>query len=267
MRSVRQLRAALRERSLVSAEERFLEVRLSDLRVANCDPPPVEGVLDLVTIAHNSSWAIEEQVKRLRANLHDPYRYSVLDNSSNPDERRAIEVLCAREGITYISLPPNPCRDPSASHGLALTWAWRSFLAPRNAQYAGFLDHDVFPMRSTHVISKLSPAGVYGYQQEHDGAWYLWPGFCFFESRTLQGISVDFRPAPGLDTGGALWSDLYSNLERSSVLEPVHRYETLDEPTDLKVEYFDEWVHTINASNWVPAASRTAFIRKWLASL
>jgi hypothetical protein len=267
MRSVRQLGVAVRGRSRTLDETRFLQVPLSDVRVAHAETPPEAGVLDLVTVAYNSRWAIEEQIRRLRANLRDPFRYTVLNNSSRMSEREAIESLCDDEQVGHVSLPNNPGANPSTSHGLALTWAWRHFLAPRNAQYVGFVDHDVFPMRSTHVISRLGLSGVYGYQQERQGVRYLWPGFCFFERRVLEGVAVDFRPKPGLDTGGGLWPLVFSKLERSSVSEPIHRYETLSGEGDLKVEYFDEWLHTINASNWMPADSRAAFVRKWLEGI
>lgn len=267
MTSVRERGVALLRRSRLSAETRFLQAPLSDVRVTGCDTPPQTGVLDLITVAYNNRWAIEEQVRRLRANLRDPYRYTVLDNSSDPNERRAIEALCRREEVAHVGLPANPHREPSANHGLALTWAWQNFLRPRNSEFVGFLDHDVFPVRHTQVLSKVEPSGVYGYVQERQGIWYLWPGFCFFGRRVLEGVAVDFRPTPGLDTGGALWSGLYSRLNRLSVLEPSHEYEVIDEEGDVKVEYFDEWVHTINASNWMPADRRAAVVRKWLATI
>jgi len=226
------------------------------------------ALVDLATIAFNNVAVIAEQARLLKKYLADPFAHTVFDNSSDPDCSQSIEAVCRSLDVGYIRLPRSPVATPSESHGLALTWAYRNHLAPRGADYFGFLDHDVFPIRQTRLIELVQDQGVAGHLQQRGDRWYLWPGFCFFARGLVGDLKLDFMPAPGVDTGGAIWEPLYSKLDRSALPQLPHRYEGLREGGDPQrdlVEYIGDWLHMINASGWKDSPGKQALFDELLS--
>lgn len=235
---------------------------------------PVEEELDLLAVAFNNSHVISEQIRLLRANLTDPFAYTVIDNSSNPARAREIESVCRRESVPYIRLPPmrSSTYDPSASHGRALNWAWINYIRPRAARYFGFLDHDIFPRRPTSLLCRLQHQPVWGHLQTRGERWYLWPGLCAFDARWLAGRPLDFMPGPGFDVGGRLYELLDPVLRRDALEWPELAYGKLREGGDIPQEHLyetfdDAWLHTINGSGWVPVEGRDQSIVALLEQL
>ena len=226
--------------------------------------------LDLVTIAFNNPVVIGEQVRLLRKNLADPFRYTVADQSSHPGLSSEIRQTCRDLEVPYVRLPRThgPAPDPSTSHGRALNWALIHYLRPRDAHYFGFLDHDVFPIRRTAVIPRLSDAPVWGLPQEGDQRWYLWPGLSFFDARRVPHERLDFRPGRGVDTGGRNWETVYSTVDRRDLDEPSHSHVRLregDGPVQSDhYEAIGDWIHTFNASHWMEVESRDDLVAELL---
>ncbi len=218
--------------------------------------------LDLVAIACNNSHVVSEQIRLMRANLRDSFSYTVIDNSSDRSQGREIELLCGRQEIPYVRLPRtySSAYDPSSSHGRALNWAWTNYVLPRSANYFGFLDHDVFPMRPTSLLHHLRDQPVWGHLQTRGSRWYLWPGLCVFDAGWLGRQELDFMPGPGFDVGGRLYDLLHPLLSPESLAWPAMSYGDLreggDVPQDHLYEVIDDWLHTINASGWMPVEGR-----------
>lgn len=212
-------------------------------------------VLDIVVVAFNDSELIKAQHQALVKNLKDDFCYSVFDNSTRQDKRTEIKSLCAALGIGYIDLPKNPYSgcDPSSSHGLALNWAYKNYIKPRQARYFGTLDHDVFLTKPSSIVLHLKTQPVYGHLQERGELWYLWPGFSFFNHEFVAAKKLNFMPYKNLDTGGANWQTVFSQIAKSGLEAPPHWYQSLtggDDTQADKVEWFGDWLHVINASNW-----------------
>jgi hypothetical protein len=245
----------------------FMRTGLDLTRHINCSivPPEENRVLDLFTIAFNNETIIAQQIRLLRLNLEDPFHYTVIDNSSREEKRSLIEKLCAENGVSYIALPANPLQDPSASHGLALNWAYYNYIRPRGAAYWGCIDHDIFPVRKTSILRSLERTQAYGYLETRNEEWYLWPGLCFFSSAITRNAGLDFLPANGRDTGGGNWANLFSKLDRSSI--PLMKNEVMrvreGEGDNFQSDYFQligDWLHVINGSNWAKTADKDALI-------
>lgn len=227
------------------------------------DNRPVNAVeLDLVTIACNNSHVVGEQIRLLRKNLSDRFSYTVIDNSLDRSQGRAIESLCRRQEVPYIRLPRaySSAYDPSASHGRALNWAWVNFILPRSAPYFGFLDHDVFPVLPTSLLRRLADQPVWGRFQIRGSRWYLWPGLCVFDARWLGRRRLDFMPGPGFDVGGRMHDLLDPQLLPESLTWPAESRRRLREGGDVTQDHLYEtigdWLHTVNASGWMPVEGR-----------
>jgi hypothetical protein len=222
----------------------------------NCLQEALE--LDLVTVAYNNIQVVSEQIRLLRANLRDPFCHTVIDNSSDRPKGREIELLCAREKVPYVRMPRtySSAYDPSFSHASALNWAWANYLEPRSARHFGFLDHDVFPVRPTSLLECLHNQPVWGHLQISESRWYLWPGLCVFDAKWLAGRRLDFRPGPGFDVGGRLHDLLSPTLSQGDLEWPASSYERLREGGDIPQDHFyqmiGDWLHTLNASGWLP---------------
>jgi hypothetical protein len=230
--------------------------RIRESRFVRSAPVASRGVepggsrpLDLAVVAYENADVLEEQARLLADRLTDEHEYMVFDNSPSEAGRRRISALCEARGIAYVGLPDNPFsgRDPSASHGLALNWAYERVLRERGSPSLGVIDPDVFPARETSVLTELSDAPCWGHLQTRGERWYLWAGFAFF-SRAAS-ARLDFMPRDGLDTGGGNWRVLFRHLDRSRLSFPAHSYVDAGAP-GRSPERIGDWVHTFNSSSW-----------------
>jgi len=206
--------------------------------------------LDLAVIGFENHQVLQTQIERLRRHLADDYRLTVFDNSPTATGRHRIRDLCRGEHVSYVGLPRNPHsgRDPSASHGLALNWAYARYLRPEGAPYIGVLDPDVFPARDTSVVSHLEHQPFYGARQDRGDRWYLWPGLAFF--RQADCPRLDFRPWAGLDTGGRNWKVLFRHHGDAPVTLPEVSYLGPHPQPGTSPEQIGDWIHTANSSGW-----------------
>jgi hypothetical protein len=215
--------------------------------------------LILLPIAFNNVETIKLQYTYIHKNLTENFTYIVADNSSDKNAASAIKAFCKEHSIPYSKLPANPLTGshPSGSHGLALNWAYKNIVKKYKPKYFGFLDHDIFPVRKTEVVSKIKH-GVYGLVQERNTNWYLWPGFCFYDYKTIKNYKIDFRPAVGLDTGGGNYESIYKTIDKKSLTPIVHYYKNTQtyESFDVYkggeniVEVISDWVHIMRLSHW-----------------
>jgi hypothetical protein len=230
--------------------------------VAATIAPPETVALDLVTVACNNSLVVSEQIRLLRANLRDQFAYTVIDNSPDRSLQAEIESICRRENVPYIRLPrtPSSAYDPSCSHGRALNWAVTNYLRPRSVRRFGFLDHDVFPVRPTSLLSHLQDQPVWGLLQTRGERWYLWPGLCVFDAAWLGDRRLDFMPGSGFDVGGRLYDLMRDSLSQQSLEWPTLAHERLREGGDILQKHLyqriDDWIHTVNASGWMPVEGK-----------
>jgi len=171
----------LRQAYLVS---NYYRTKFQNCLHINCNNKELydKNILDIVTVSFNNEYVISYQIKLLKRNILDPYFYTIIDNSVDSKKQKKILKLCKRFNIGYIRAPINPYTNnfPSASHGSTLNWIYKNYLKPRKANFFGVIDHDIFPIRSTRIISPLKKQYIYGHLQERKEIWYLWAGFCFF---------------------------------------------------------------------------------------
>jgi hypothetical protein len=231
---------------------------------------PERRLVDFVTIAFNNERVIAHQIRLVKKYLRDPHHYLIADNSSEPAAQERICALCRQQGVSYLRLPPNPHmgRLASDSHGLAMNWVWEHFLRPRRADCFGFLDHDIYPIRATSVMSRLQAQPFWGHLQERGERWYLWPGLCFFSRSAVEGKRLNFRPIPGLDTGGGNWPVLYADRAVSQFEFPPRELRTLREGDCIQADRYEilgDWLHTYNASGWMKVAPKEHLIDELLA--
>lgn len=212
-------------------------------------------MIALATISFNKPRLISEQIRLLWKNLEDPFRLTVFDNSSQPNAADEIERVCAAGGAEYRRLSTRMHHD-------GLNQAARELLS-EDDPYFGFLDHDIFPIRTTTLIDKIEEAGFYGVGQRHPatGHLYLWPGFCFFSRKWLDGRSLDFsgyrdgdRRNDG-DTGSMLWP-LFQDEDWEKLFRPSHQHRFIREPDGYGLQSFGyeeigDWVHFTNGSEWM----------------
>lgn len=230
------------------AEARYLSRGpTGDIPVSTKDTP----ALDLAVVAFENVEALERQRVRLGELLADDYRLIYFDNSHSEHGRRRVRAFARSVGVFYVELPlgnPHTGHDPSASHGLALTWAYRHVLSRTRAPAFGALDPDVFPFQRTSALEHLARQPCFGHLQERGDRWYLWAGLCFYRSDAAK--RLDFRPGAGLDTGGRNWRHLYRCLDRGKLEFPIHAYLDEEVVPGRTPERIGDWVHTFNSSSW-----------------
>jgi hypothetical protein len=216
-----------------------------------------EKKVDIVSVAFNKPELIRTQIRLVEKYLRDTYDLVIVDNSTDDACSASIAEICRSAGVRYVESGSEPS-NPSMSHGLCLNWAYRNVIQPSPSRYFGTIDHDIFPIRPTSIIPNLG-SGLYGLLQ-HVSPWYLWPGFSFFDKEFVEevvpGSDLDFRPIPGLDTGGGNWPILYSKIDVSLVTPPAgYEMKRLREGDSHQLAHYvmmGDWLHMINGSSWVP---------------
>ena len=163
--------------------------------------------ITLISIAFNNHTIIALQLVLIKKYLSDNHELIVLDNSTDIYSQNEIKRICDKCQVPYISVPKQRFLNfaGSASHGFALNCG-KNIFASCSSQYVGFLDHDIFPFRSTAISSFFATGAVVsGLLQKRESIWYIWPGFAFFDNRFLQQSKSNFMPHAGLDTRGSLF--------------------------------------------------------------
>ncbi|TPN79468.1 hypothetical protein FJ987_20535 [Mesorhizobium sp. CU2] len=210
----------------------------------------------VASVAFNRPDMIEWQVHLVRRHLAENDGYVVFDNSSRDEARQAIRDLCRRLEVPYVGLPRNKMYV-SASHGLALNWIARNFVAAFRPLLFGFIDHDIFPTGAFSVREKLQGKLLYGRKRTDTptpGGWFLWPGFCFFDG-SVSPRRLDFSPSYRfhMDSGGGNWPKFYRSCEPEKVRFAEKRWLRFGDGRDEFNDYFmfiDGWLHAGNASHW-----------------
>jgi hypothetical protein len=220
---------------------------------------------DIVTVAFNNSLVIERQIYLIKKYMQGEYNYIVADNSPDKTVRKAIEDLCLKNSVGYISLPKNYLTTVvgfgSYSHGASLNWVYYRIIKKRQPRYFGFIDHDLFPVKPVFPSQKLASHPVYGHLVQEKSYWYLWAGLCFYQFDFVKNKKMDFLPAKVqktyLDTGGGNWHTVYSKMDVSKVLVEPQQIENLGEKENENSWFEttihllgDCWLHTIAGSNW-----------------
>lgn len=145
----------------------------------------------------------------------------IADNSRSPAAAEAIRLAAAQHGALYLRLPANPWteRNDSRSHGLAMNWVWRNIIVPGEPDAFGFLDDDMFPTAPATPFADLGTHAFIGDVREAGDRWFLWAGYCFYRFAAVRHLPLDFGLDwfIGLDTGGANWSVLYEQADRTAL--------------------------------------------------
>jgi hypothetical protein len=135
--------------------------------------------------------------------------------------------------------------------------------------YFGFLDPDIFPIRSTSIIEPLENFPFYGPIGGDSKKWMIWPGFCFFRTEFMVDKKVNFLPGKQSDTGGRNWGPIYSKFKMEDVPVVPHEHGYFGEKNNSdswynRYDIYGDWIHTGNSSNWRKAKARDQLIQTLL---
>jgi hypothetical protein len=239
----------------------FRYVRRKAIHVDLADAEPVLGNAVIGMIAFNRPDLLEWQVCLVRRHLAQAGGYVVFDNSPSESARQKIRAVCTRQRIPYVGLPRNIFQGLNhnkvmLSHGSAVNWACRNFIAKLKPAVFGFLDHDIFPTEPFDARSKLEGQPVYGLRlnsTSHEEAWALWPGYCFFDGSKVDAAKLDFNPGFGMTTGGRNWPLLGLATSAAEKAFAERGLLHIGSGTDMHEDFFetiDGWLHAGNASSW-----------------
>lgn len=228
--------------------------------------------IDLFVIGFGRPDLLREQTRLLKKNLMDRFGLCVIDNTPRPAHLH-MEAVCRELKIGYLHAP-----GEKHMHHDALNFA-AAHAATIGSSHFGFLDHDVFPLRRTSLLDKIEPRGFYGVGQRHGptGNLYLWPGFCFFSSKWLDGRRLNFDGIRGVhrrddgDCGSMNWP-LFTG-EEMHTMDYAYKEIRSQDGYGLQswgVELIGDWLHLTNGSNWMEVPNpgeRDALLLKMVSEL
>lgn len=217
------------------------------------------NIIDIVVVAFNNFKVIEKQYELLKMFIKDRYSYTIFDNSTKLEEANKIKEFCGKNQIPYIKLKRSLCTKNmiSEKHAVALNYIYKHYLKVRHANYIGFLDHDIFPIKSYEVKNILDRQQVYGYMINKEKISYIWPGFCFFKLEYIFGKKVNFLTdwKHNGDTGACNYKVIYKELlKKDNLVFATHERKKIldgDNPQNDMYSVIDgKWIHMLNAGNW-----------------
>lgn len=239
----------------------------------------------LISIAFNKPYLIEHQIRLIKKYLLDSHVFVVTDNSSIKEARIEISRICKEGGVEYFPAPEFH-GDGCQGHGTCINWSCNNVVRVSGKKYFGFLDHDVFPIKPTSIVKNMNESGMMGPISLHvkeGGKWYMWPGFCFYDRSIIGNIDLNFKPVPGLDTGGGNYDILYYKTDMLSLPKMMATTEKCFREHPAKIRQQDayflmgpaeegySWVHTFNGSGWIPDSPGTIpkedLVKRYLNSL
>jgi hypothetical protein len=261
--------AVLRERLQSILNTSYLLQKCSLEITQHSDP----AKLHLCCIVYNDDTFLPDIISKVQTNTIDHAELWIIDNSNNLLASRSIQQMATNSSVKYVKLPENPYSgsnqlgaltflyntlakkkyNGSNSHGIAIDWVCQNIIEPSNIQYYGFIDHDIIPIKGVDIMHKLANAPFYGRKQTINGLAYLWPGFCFFNRAFIKPIDLHFLPNGGADTGSGNAHYLANRYAFDRFKGARYQTEKILEGDDLQdhyIEYIDDWLHVINASNW-----------------
>jgi hypothetical protein len=224
--------------------------------------PPRAGDLDglrrriaggrvMFTVAFQDEEMLRHHILAIRRFTPGPL-HVIADNSRDDAAAARLEALCQSLETPYLRLPPNPWgpKSPSRSHGLALDWLWRQVILPGQPDQFGFLDHDLIPTAPDDPFEPLARGPLHGDLRWAGRRWYLWAGYCFFRTRFLAPLAVDFGQDwfIDLDTGGGNWDPVYSKMDPASIEQrPLEEVAILPgvPASECYIERRGAWVHMV----------------------
>lgn len=237
--------------------------RLEQTDHLNCDTTPQKtGHIDLVTVAFNNEHLIKQQLLLLKKFIQDkPVHFTIADNSNIPGKRKIIKNICRELGAGYISMPQNMLQHypgGSYAHGSSLNWIYTNYIKLRRPTFFGFLDHDLFPIKTISISQLIGGQDFYGAINQRPKGWYLWAGLSIFRFKAVENLPLNFIPyieqGEYLDTGGANYPILYKKYDIDKLHHIERKNIPLGEGTDYHSDYIQylnsEWLHIINGSNW-----------------
>jgi hypothetical protein len=160
-----------------------------------------------------------------------------------------------------------------------MTWTYYNIIKKIKPCIFGFIDHDIFPTKSYSVQQKIHQQDFYGRLMDRTPEnhpkklCYLWAGFCFFKFDSIKTLNINFMPCKidniYLDTAGSMYIYLYSHydMEKLHFAAPViEKYFREDKIYHSDLLHFidNDWIHTINGSNWKKVKSKDDFLRDFL---
>jgi hypothetical protein len=236
-------------RGAVAGDERAVIAHLAGRRV-------------LVTLAFEDEYLIRRHVDLVRRFVR-PEVHLVADNSVTDAGAAAICACAEARGLPYVRLPPNPwtAKEASRSHGIAMNWVWHRLLRPAMPAAFGFVDQDMFPLAPDDPFAALAERSFFGDIRTAGERWFLWAGYCFFRTRDVSDLPLDFGQDwfIGLDTGGGNWRCLYRHVDRRTL--PQRPIELVPAIARVPIEraYFEvrgTWLHAVGTGG--DPALRTA---------
>jgi len=252
----------------------FLHKKLAKNSCCNCVLKPLNNSnLDIITIAFNNEFLIEEQIRLVKKYILDKnYTHIIVDNSSDIFKRKLIRDICIRENVAYVSIPKFPFMF--CNHGFSLNYTYRNIISVRKPAYFGLIDHDIFPTKPYSISDKMANQDFYGTLVNRVKGWYLWAGFCFFNYNKIKHLKINFLPYKTgedsfLDTGGGNYPVLYSKYDKEELKFAVPIVEkSIREGSDYLSDFVhfidNDWLHTINGSNWAKGRNKDDIIKELL---
>lgn len=229
-------------------QQKFLKTRPEALAGFLAANKHLTGENIICVIAFQQPEVLNFSLKMTARHVADA-KVIVLDNSRGPEARAKIESVCKTYGAPYLGMPENPSRHPNRNHGMSMTWIWHNVVKPLRPGIAGFIDHDVIPVKGIEIKQLLAGQPIYGVPNVSQKGWSLWAGFCFYDFAQVGEFPLNFLNdfSRKLDTGGRNWEVLYHRYDHKKLRFADWRlFDVMDESAGVprQVEVIDgAWMH------------------------
>jgi hypothetical protein len=238
--------------------------------------------VDIIVIAFNNLEILQVQYTFIKKNILNPFKYHVIDNSTDNNISIVIKDYCTLNNISYTKLTLSPSRDTGISLSNAMNFTAKKIKF--NNDLLLFVDSDIIPIKKTNLEDNLQDNWFYGCKQinSNTGTMYLRSALFLCLNRPEITNALNFSPCPGGDVGGSNYDTIFKRINPNKVADlKSFKYYSLDESinnfknniftmynlndniqtyfnNNNLMETMDNWLHFINISDWNKKGSKMA---------
>jgi len=221
----------------------------------------------LITIAFERPELTKLQIQAIKRFLPEVC-YVIADNSRDNNLSNEIKELCVSKKVNYVKLPYNKTSHPNRNHSMALQWVFEKIIKNSGCKSFGFIDHDIFPIKTNNPFVELSSWTAYGrkwFGEKNNIFWDLWPGYMFHSATLIDNFKHDFFYdfGQGLDTNGKNYFEIYRHIQHETKEATFKYLNKSFDGVDVTYELIDDsWLHFGGAGHIKVYEKKMAFFRE-----
>src|SRR5574343_297433 len=204
--------------------------------------------ISFFSFAVNDRFPLDIMYRQFKKYMKEDFDFTLFNDAYDPKMEENINIITKFNKINCVRVPQQVHRvqNPSESYSESLNWAVWDYAVNHNCEIIVLMHSDIFPICDVTISGILGDSIVASTPEfrivNGKGINYFYPAFTIINMKRLTNPKeLDFRPCPGLDTGGRT-KDFIAKYPNDIKFIPNHQIEYFIRilGTDPMAEYYKE---------------------------